>query len=358
MKVLVTGATGFIGSWVVRELTAAGHLARVLVRKSSNLANLSALLAGSGGAQVERAEGDVLDAASVHKALLGCDGVIHTAGIAHFNPDDPQMMHRVNTEGAEIVLAEALRAQVKRAVLTSSVAAMGGSKTARLADESTPSNAEELGIHYNVSKWRGEQAALRLCEKGLPLCVIRPVVALGPGDIYHSSTATFLALAQHRLPVYVAGGASFGDVRDMARAHVAALTRGRVGEVYIVGGHNLEVGQLVAQVAALTGVPAPRAVPYPLALAVATVAELSGKALRRKIDLSRQLVMASHLYTWVSSARAIAELDYTIRPLQESLQDTFRYFLKNGRLKPTTPELQALASSESGEYRATLTAPG
>ena len=109
MKVLVTGATGFIGSWVVRELTAAGHLARVLVRKSSNLANLSALLAGSGGAQVERAEGDVLDAASVHKALLGCDGVIHTAGIAHFNPDDPQMMHRVNTEGAEIVLAEGFR---------------------------------------------------------------------------------------------------------------------------------------------------------------------------------------------------------------------------------------------------------
>lgn len=351
MKILVTGATGFIGSWVVRELAAAGHLARVLVRKSSNLANLSALLAGSGGAEVERAEGDVLDAASVDKALLGCDGVIHVAGVSRFNPDDVPMMQRVNIEGTEIVLSAALRAQVRRAVLTSSVGAMGGSKTARVADESTPSNAEELGIHYNVSKWRGEQAALRLCQEGLPLCVIRPAVALGPGDIYHSSTATFLALAQHQLPVYVAGGASFGDVRDMARAHVAALTRGRVGEVYIVGGHNLEIAALVAQVAELTGVPAPRAVPYPLALAVAAVAELSGKALRRKLDLSRQLVMASHLYTWVSSARAIAELGYTIRPLQESLRDTFRYFLKNGRLKPTTPELQALFGSESGEFR-------
>ncbi|HRI54863.1 MAG TPA: NAD-dependent epimerase/dehydratase family protein [Pseudomonadota bacterium] len=358
MKILVTGATGFIGSWVVRELAAAGHLARVLVRKSSNLANLSALLAGSGGAQVERAEGDVLDAASVDKALLGCDGVIHTAGVSRFNPDDVPMMQRVNTEGTEIVLSAALRAQVKRAVLTSSVGAMGGSKTARVADESTPSNAEELGIHYNVSKWRGEQAALRLCQKGLPLLVIRPAVALGPGDIYHSSTATFLALAQHQLPVYVAGGASFGDVRDMARAHVAALTRGRLGEVYIVGGHNLEIAALVAQVAELTGVPAPRAVPYPLALAVAAVAELSGKALRRKLELSRQLVMASHLYTWVSSARAIAELGYTIRPLQESLHDTFRYFLKNGRLKPTTPELQALAGSESGEFRPSPAASG
>ncbi len=358
MKILVTGATGFIGSWVVRELTAAGHLARVLVRKNSNLANLSALLAGSGGAQVERAEGDVLDAASVDKALLGCDGVIHTAGVAHINPDDPLMMHRVNTEGTEIVLSAALRAQVKRAVLTSSVAAMGGSKTARVADESTPSNAEELGMQYNVSKWRGEQAGLRLCRQGLPLCVLRPVVALGPGDVYQSSTSTFLALAQHRLPVYVAGGAALGDVRDIARAHVAALTRGRIGEVYIVGGHNLEVAALVAQVAAITGVPAPRPLPYPLALALAAAAELSGKALRRKIGLSRQLVMASHLYTWVSSARAIAELGYTIRPLQESLKDTFRYFLKNGRLKPTTPELQALAGNESGEYRPSPTASG
>lgn len=351
MKILVTGATGFLGSWVVRELAAAGHLCRVLVRKRSNLANLSALLAGSGGAQVERAEGDVLDAQSVQRALVGCDGVIHTAGIARFNPSDLAMMHRVNAEGAEIVLGEALRAKVRRAVLTSSVAAMGGSPTQRIADEATASNAEALGIHYSISKWRGEQAGVRLCEKGLPLCIIRPGVALGPGDIYHSSTASFLALARRRLPVYVAGGASLGDVRDMARAHVAALTQGQIGMVYILGGHNLEMAEIVRLVAAMTGVPAPRPLPYALALAAATVAELTGRALQRKSDLSRQLVMASHLYTWVSSVRATTELGYSIRPLAESLRDTFRYFLKNGRLKPTTPELAAILSTESGEYR-------
>lgn len=351
MKILVTGGTGFLGAWIVRELAAAGHSARVLVRRRSNLANLSALLAGSGGAQVERAEGDVLDAESVQKALAGCDGVIHTAGVAHFNPEDLALMQRVNADGADIVLSAALRAKVQRAVLTSSVAAMGGSRAARIADETTASNAEELGIHYCVSKWRGEQAGRRLCQAGLPLCIIRPAVALGPGDISHSSTETFLALARRRLPVYVAGGASFGDVRDMARAHVAALTAGRVGATYILGGHNLEMAELVQTVQQLTGVAAPRPVPYAVALAAATVAEMTGRALGRKSKLSRQLVMASHLYTWVSSARATAELGYLVRPLQESLRDTFRYFLKNGRLKPTTPELAALCGTESGEYR-------
>ena len=350
MKVLVTGATGFIGSWVVRELAAARHSVRVLVRKRSNLANLSALLAGSGGAEVARVEGDVLDAASVRAALGGCDAVIHAAGVANWNPRDMAMMYRVNVEGVENVLGEALRAGVKRAVLTSSVAALGGSKVAQVADETTPSTAEALGIHYSLSKWRGEQAGLQLAKQGLPLCVLRPAVALGPGDIYHSSTTTFLALARRQLPVYVAGGASFGDVRDMARAHVAALTRGQIGEVYIVGGHNLEMTRLVAIVAAMTGVLAPQKMPYALALAAATVAELGSRALRRRSDLSRQLVMASHLYTWVSSARAEAELGYKIRPLEESLTDTYRYFLANGRLKPTTPELSALMATESGEH--------
>jgi dihydroflavonol-4-reductase len=339
MKVLVTGATGFLGSWLVRELLEAGHTPRALVRRTSRLDNLTELF--SRGA--ERAEGDVLDAASVRGALSGCDAVIHTAGIPHFSPDDVPNMMRVNVEGVTTVLGEAQRAGVERAVLTSSVAAMGGGVVPRVADESTPSNVEQLGLHYSLSKYQGEQAAMRLCAAGLPLVTLRPAVILGPGDIYRSSTSTILALVRRKLPVIVEGGASFGDVREIARAHVAALTRGRIGEAYIVGGHNLRISELAARVAEISGVPAPRCLPYALALPLVTAAELSLRALGRHPDMSRQLLQASRLYTWVSSEKAAAELGYKIPPFADMLRDTLRFFLENGRLKPTTPELQRIA---------------
>jgi dihydroflavonol-4-reductase len=340
MKVLVTGATGFLGSWVVRELLESGHTPRALVRSTSRLDNLS----DSFSRGAERAEGDVLDAKAVRSALAGCDAVIHTAGVPHFSPDNVPNMMRVNVEGAAIVLGAAHEAKVKRALLTSSVAAMGGAREPRTADENTPSNVESLGLHYSLSKWQGEQAGRRLCEKGLPLVILRPSVILGPGDIFRSSTSTILALVRRKLPVYVEGGASFGDVRDIARAHVAALDRGRVGEAYILGGANLSITELTARVAAASGVPAPRRLPYALAKPLVTVSEVALLALGRHPDMSRQLLQASSLYTWVSSERARAELGYSIRPFEESLADTLRFFLGQGYLKPTTPELRRLAA--------------
>src|SRR5262249_31974999 len=164
-------------------------------------------------------EGDVLDRDSVSRALAGCEGVVHTAGIAHFRPRHEREMYEVNEGGVKVVLGAALDAGIRRAVLTSSTAAMGGALTPRVHDESTPANAEALGIDYSMSKLRGEQAALELAGRGLPVCALRPVVILGPGDIYQSSATTVLALARRKLPLYVQGGASFCDVRDVARAH-------------------------------------------------------------------------------------------------------------------------------------------
>lgn len=341
MKVLVTGATGFLGSWVVRELLTAGHTPRALCRKTSRLDNLTELLQQG----AEQAEGDVLDAGAVRRALDGCDAVIHTAGVPHFSPDNIPNMMRVNVEGAEIVLGAALEAKVQRALLTSSVAAMGGAWTPRVADETTPSNVESLGLHYSLSKWQGEQAGRRFFERGLPLVTLRPSVILGPGDIFRSSTSTILGLVQHKLPVYVEGGASFGDVRDIARAHVAALTRGRPGEAYILAGHNLSISELVKRVAAQSGVSAPPRMPYAVAKPLVTVAELSLLALKRHPHMSRQLLLASRLYTWASSEKARAELGYEIRPFEESLRATLRFFLDQGRLKPSTPELKRIAAS-------------
>jgi dihydroflavonol-4-reductase len=336
MRVLLTGATGFVGSWVARELVAAGHEVRALVRKTSKLTNIE-------GLPIERAVGDVLDAASVRRALDGRDAVVHTAGVTDFGADSRRLFE-VNVTGVSVVFGAAAEMGVERALLTSSIAAIGGAFFPRVADEKTPSNAESVGVDYLASKYRGERVALDFAARGLSVCAVRPGVVLGPGDIYNSSATTILALARGSLPAYVAGGASFCDVRDVARGHVAALERGRKGETYILGGHNLEIGELVRRVAEMTGVPAPKRMPYAVAYAVAAVSELAARLFGRRAELSRQLVRASALYTFASSAKAERDLGYTIRPFEDSLRDTLRFFIANGRLKPATPELSKLAA--------------
>jgi dihydroflavonol-4-reductase len=338
MRVLVTGGTGFVGSWIVRFLLERGHAVRLLTRSSSRFTNLE-------GLDLERAEGDVTDRESVRRAVAGCDGVVHTAGIAHFRPGQFERLLAVNVEGVRVVLEEALAAGVRRAVATSSIGAIGGVDHPRVADEGTPSNAEETGVDYLISKYRGERAALAVADRGLSLSVLRPGYVLGPGDIYRSSATTILAMARGKLPAFVEGGASFCDVRDVAAAHVEALERGGAGQVYIAAGHNLRLSELGAKVSALSGVPAPRKVPYPVAWTAALAAEIAGRLTGRAPDISRQLVAAGALFTFVSSEKASRELGYRIRPIEDSLRDTLRFFLANGRLRPTTPELRALAEN-------------
>ncbi|HEU4384592.1 MAG TPA: NAD-dependent epimerase/dehydratase family protein [Anaeromyxobacteraceae bacterium] len=340
MRVLVTGATGFVGSWVARELVARGHEVRALIRPTSALANLE-------GLELEQIQGDVTDLASVERALRGCQAVVHSAGAASFRPGEEARREAVNHAAVGVVLGAALRAGVRRAVLTSSVAAMGGTLEPALMDEAWPTNAESLGIDYFVSKLRGEREALRLAGEGLPVSAVRPGMVLGPGDVYDSSATLVLALARRRLPMVVRGGASFCDVRDVARGHAEALERGRPGEVYILGGHNLEVADMAARASRLAGVPAPRAVPSWVALATAGLSGLSRRLRGRKAGLSRQAIRASRLYTFVSSEKARRELGYSIRPLEESLADTLRWFMKAGRLKASTPELAMLAARET-----------
>ncbi|HEY6099920.1 MAG TPA: NAD-dependent epimerase/dehydratase family protein [Anaeromyxobacter sp.] len=339
MRVLVTGATGLLGAEIVRELAARGHLVRALVRPSSALAGLE-------GAPAEIARGDVLDPDGVRAALAGQEAVVHAAGIPRIG-GDPRETFAVNVRGVEVVLEAALRAGVSRAVLTSSSSVMGGTREPSVADENTAGNAEGLGIGYFVSKLRGERAAREIAGRGLPLVVVRPAFVLGPGDTHGSSAATVVALAKRRIPGWVEGGASFCDVRDVARGHAEALARGRPGEAYILGGHNLRMSEFMSRACAAAGVPRPPRVPYAAAFGAAALQEGWAKLSGRRAATTRDLVRASALYTWVSSAKAERELGYAIRPLDEMLVDTLRYALASGRLKAETEALRAIASSRA-----------
>jgi dihydroflavonol-4-reductase len=337
VRVLVTGATGFVGSAVARELAARGHSVRVLARPTSDLASLE-------GVGVEVAAGDALDRGSIARALAGCDAVVHSAGVVSFRPEDRDRLFAVNAGGVENVLGAALEAGVARAVLTSSISVLGGTREPRTADEATASNADALGIPYFVSKLRGEEAARALAARGLPVAIVRPGVVLGPGGRSATSAGTVLAIARRRIRAYVEGGTSFCDVRDVARGHADALERGRHGEVYSLGGHNLALTDFMRRVAAAAGVPPPRRVPYAAALALAAAAGLAARARGVPSRLAVEMVRSSALYTWVTSAKAERELGYAVRPFDEMVRDTLRSFIARGRLDPRTPELRAIAA--------------
>ncbi|WP_242346118.1 NAD-dependent epimerase/dehydratase family protein [Anaeromyxobacter terrae] len=344
MRVLLTGATGFLGGAVARELLAGGHAVRALARERSDTSALEGLAAppeGGRATALEIARGDALDPEAVRRALGGCDAVVHTAGLAGFRASSEALL-AANARSVEVVLGAAKEAGVARAVLTSSTAVIGGTREAQTADETTAGNAEALGIPYFVSKLHGERAALALADRGFPVVIVRPAYVLGPGDVHGSSAATVVALVRRRIPAYVEGGASFCDVRDVARGHVEALLRGRPGDTYVLGGHNLRVSEMIARVAALSGVKAPPRIPLAAALGAAALQELVARLGGGRSAMTRELVRAAALYTFVSSAKAERELGYSIRPFDEMVKDTLRWAMAHGRLRAETPELRAI----------------
>jgi dihydroflavonol-4-reductase len=340
VRVLVTGGTGFIGGAVVRELSRRGHAVRVLARPSSVVE-----AAQAAGAEVVR--GLLTDATAVRVALAGCEAVVHCVGRVALRPGIEDELRAANTDAVELVLGEAHRAGIQRAVLTSSTAVLGGSRSPAVLDERTTGNAESLGIPYFTTKLEGERRALALAARGLPLVVLRPSFVLGPGDVHGSSAGMIVALARRRIPGYVEGGSSICDVRDVARAHAEALERGRPGEIYTLGGHNLTTTEMVTRVCSLSGAPVPRKMPYSAAMAIAAAEEITAGLQKRRPSITRDVIKASALYTFASSDKARTELGYTIRPFDETLVDTLRFAIATGSLSPDNDALRTLSEGSS-----------
>lgn len=324
---LLTGGTGFVGSAVARALLAAGHRVRALVRRGSDRRNLA-------GLDVELVEGDLGDPKSLAAAVAGCRYVLHVAADYRIWVPDPAAMLRANVAGTEALMRAAMAAGVERVVHCSSVAALGLTGSDTPADETTPVHEDAIVGIYKLSKFRAEQTVLRLVrEAGLPAVIVNPAAPVGPRDIKPTPTGKMIAdAATGRMPAYVDTGLCVVHVDDVAAGHLLALTRGRIGERYILGGENLSMQQLLELVAAETGRPAPRvrlsrAVLWPVALGFEAAARIGG---------IEPLVTRDHLRMarkkmFFSSAKAARELGYTARPAREAVRDAVAWFAEARR---------------------------
>ena len=326
--ILVTGATGFVGSAVLRALRARGAAVRALARPTSPRGNLE-------GVQCQVVVGDMTDPAAMRRAAAGARYVFHVAADYRLWARDPAALRRANLEGTKAVMTAALEAGAERIVYTSSVATLRAGDAASAVDETAALEEGEAVGAYKQSKVAAERLVERMVlEQGLPAVIVNPSTPVGPRDVKPTPTGRMvLEAAQGRIPAFVDTGLNIVHVDDVAAGHVAALERGRIGERYILGGEDLTLRALLADIAALTGrrpptLALPRRPLYALAYAAEGVAALTG----REPMLTRDaLKMASH-HMFFTSAKATAELGYQPRPYREALADAIAWHRAAGRL--------------------------
>lgn len=327
MPTLVTGATGFLGSHIVRKLAGRGEKVRILLRRSSKTVNIDDI-------DVEKVYGDVTDMESVRKAIEGCDTLYHTAGVVSFKQADYKKMEDVNVGGTNNVFTAAMEAGIKKAVYTSSIAAIGLKPGKEVADENTPFDPEGTDIEYILSKYRAEQEALRFVEKGLPLVIVNPSLVIGAGDVYVSTSGIILWYCKRRLPGYTDGGINLVDAEDVAEGHLLAAEKGRIGEKYILSNRNITIKELFEVMEKVTGIPRPKLkIPYPLAYAGAYIAEkIFGISAPNYVAMDIDSIKGSKHFWYVDNSKAVRELGFKPVPLELTIERTVNWFKEHGYL--------------------------
>lgn len=322
MTVLVTGATGFVGANLVRALLREGVAVRALARPTSPRLALE-------GLRLEVVEGDLLDPASLRRAVQGCEAVFHAGALYSFWERDPSLFYRVNVEGTASLLERAAEAGVRRVVYTSTVACVAHPPPGRLATEEDLPRPGELKDHYRRSKFLAEQKALEMARNGVPVVVVNPTAPIGPWDVKPTPTGRLLVdFLRGRMPAVISTGLNFVDVEAVARGHLLAWERGRVGRRYILGGENLTLPAFLERVGRLTGRKPPRLrLPLPLALALAWAdTALEGGLLRRPPRIPLDALRHGGRPLWVDIARARQELGYEPGSLDEAIGRAVAWF--------------------------------
>ncbi len=329
MNLFLTGATGFVGSHVALLAAGQGASLRCLARPTSILTHLPK--------QATVIPGDLRRPESYRAALRGCDAVIHVAADYRLWVPDPADMYEANVGGTRELLRLAREAGVPRVVYTSSVATMGFKTDGTVVDEDTPVGEQDMIGHYKRSKWLAEREALAAARAGQDVVILNPTTPIGAWDTKPTPTGRIVVdFLNGNFPAYVDTGLNLVDVREIARAHLLALTRGVAGERYILGGENLTLKQILDRLAGITGLASPKhKVPHTVAMAYAFLEEMiTGKLRGKEPRATVEAVRMGKKMMFASSAKAERELGFEVRPVEDALRSAVDWFVANGYAPP------------------------
>lgn len=323
MTTLVTGATGFLGSAVVRALLERGESVRVLARPNNNRRNIH-------GLDVELVEGNLNDPDSLRRAVRGCRALYHTAADYRLWAREPAQIYETNVTATRQLLRLASDAGVGRVVYTSSVATLGREPSGRPADEQTPVTIHDMTGHYKRSKYMAEEEVKRLVrEEDVPAVIVNPSTIIGPRDIRPTPTGRMVEEAvRGKIPAFVDTGLNVVHVEDVAAGHVQAFERGEVGERYVLGGEDMMLREILEHIASLTGRRPPRVrLPRGAVLPVAYLAEFAARVRRtgREPLITVDGLKMSKTFMFFSSEKAKQALGYAPRPAREALADAVEW---------------------------------
>jgi dihydroflavonol-4-reductase len=322
---LVTGANGFVGAHVVLALVARGSHVRAFVRDGADTRALD-------NVDCEIAIGDVRDLASVERAAHGCDEVYHVAADYRLWVVDEAPMYAANVEGTRNVLDAARRAKVAKIVHTSTVGALGIGPD-KMGREDTPVTLEDMVGPYKRSKFLAEQVALEAAREGLPVVIVNPSTPVGTLDYKPTPTGRVIVdFLNRRIPAFMETGLNLACVEDVARGHLLAAERGRIGEKYILGGENLTLEAMLQRLARLAGLPAVRMkIPYAVAFGFALGAEAVARTITHRAPrASLTEVRMARKKMFFDSAKARRELGYEPAPIDEGLARAIEFFRRIG----------------------------
>jgi dihydroflavonol-4-reductase len=329
MKTLITGASGFVGSAVLRQLIGAGHSVRALIRPESDRRNIE-------GLPVEVVTGDLTDRSSLDRALKGCSIVFHVAAVYRLWAPHPEEVYEANVTGTRNLMLAAAGAGVKRIVYTSSVATLGLTADGRPADEETPVSLSQMIGHYKRSKFLAEAEVNRLVkEQSLPAVIVNPSTPVGPRDIKPTPTGRMVVdAASGRMPAYVDTGLNLVHVDDVAVGHLLALEHGKIGERYILGARNMTLKEILTELSTITGRDAPRiCLPHHVVLSMAYLSEAWARLTGLEPRVTVTGVRLSKKRMFFSADKATRFLGFNPRPVGEALREAVDWFKQNGYIR-------------------------
>jgi len=332
MKVFVTGADGFLGQNLLKQLIAAGHEVKALIHNPRNSGILDSF-------EVEKCFGDILDLAAMEKAARGAEVVLHLASLYKFYPwwqKKAPEIYRINVGGTKNILAAARINKVKRFIFTSSVAAIGKNPDGKPSNEDTKFNLWKKSSHYARSKVLAEQEVLNFVKEGFPALILNPAALIGGGDRKPTPTGQMVVdFLNRRYPACFNAVISLADVDDVARGHLQALEKGRIGERYILCNNRAyELKELFSILEQISGVPAPKLkVPYPFLISYLYFDEALSYLFKKQPLFSTRTVEFCRSSIVFDNSKAARELGYTTTPLITTLAKAVNWYKDNGYIK-------------------------